>query len=64
MIDELLNLKSHFDVLRTKLGRSIGLLSKISYFVSANLLRAAYFSIIDSYIRYGCQVWEINRPTL
>ena len=38
IIDEFLNWKSHFNVLRTKLGRSIGLLSKIRYFVSANLL--------------------------
>ena len=61
IIDEFLNWKSHFNVLRTKLGRSIGLLSKIRYFVSANLLRTIYFAIFDSYLRYGCQVWGQNK---
>ena len=61
IIDEFLNWKSHFDVLRTKLGRSIGLLSKIRYFVSANLLTTIYFAIFDSYLCYGCQVWGQNK---
>ena len=47
--------------MNVKFGRSIGLLSKIRYFVSANLLRTTYFSIIDSYLRYGCQVWGQNK---
>ena len=61
IIDEFLNWKSHYNVLRTKLGRSIGLLSKLRYFVSANLLRTVYFAIFDSYLRYGCQVWGQNK---
>ena len=35
IIDKFLNWKSHYNVLRTKLARSIGLLSKLRYFVSA-----------------------------
>ena len=42
IIDEFLNWKSHYIALRTKLGRSIGLLSKLRYFVSANLLRPVF----------------------
>ena len=38
-IDEFLNWKTHFTVLRAKLERSIGLLAKLRYFVSENLLR-------------------------
>ena len=56
IIDEFLNWKSHFNVLRTKLGRSIGLLSKIRYFVSANLLRTIYFAIFDSTFLTGAGV--------
>ena len=61
IIDELLNWRSHFGVLRTKLGRSIGLLSKIRYFVLADLLRTIYFAIFDFYLRYGCHVWGENK---
>ena len=61
IIDEFLNWKSHFNVLRTKLGRSIGLVSKIRYFASVNLLRTIYFAIFDSYLHYGCHVWSQNK---
>ena len=61
IIDEFLNWKSYFDVLRSKLGRSIGLLSKIRHFVSAKLLTAIYFAIFDSSLCYGCQVWGQNK---
>ena len=61
IIDEFLNWKSHYNVLITKLGGSIGLLSELRYFVSANLLRTVYFAIFDSYLRYACQVWRQNK---
>ena len=48
IIDEFLNWKPHYNVLRNKLERSIGLISKLRYFVSANLLRTAYFAIFHS----------------
>ena len=58
IIDEFLNWKSHFHILTTKLGLSIGLFSKIRHFVPANLLRTVYF---DSYLCYVCQVWGQNK---
>ena len=61
IIDEFLNWKSHFNVLRTNLGRSTGLVSKIRYFVSVNLLRTIYFAIFNSYLHYGFQVWGQNK---
>ena len=57
VIDEWLKWKEHYDILRAKLERSPGLLAKLKYFVSQNLLRTVYFAIFDSYLRYGCQVW-------
>ena len=57
VIDEWLKWKEHYDILRAKLERSTGLLAKLRYFVSQNLLRTVYFAIFDSYLRYGCQVW-------
>ena len=63
VIDEFLNSKTHFTILRAKLERSIGFLGKLRYFVSENLLRTVYFAIFDSYLRYGCQVWGQNKNT-
>ena len=42
MIDEFLHWKTHYTILRTKLERSVGLLAKLRYFTSANLLRTVY----------------------
>ena len=61
LLDENLSWKKNFDLLRPKLERSIGLLAKLRYSVSANLLRTVYFAIFDSYLRYGCQVWGQNK---
>ena len=61
VIDEFLHWKTHYTVLRAKLKRSIGLLAKLRYSVSSNLLRTVYFAIFDSYLRYGCQVWGQNK---
>ena len=61
VIDEFLNWKTQYTILRTKLERSIGLLAKLRYFVSANLLRTVYYAIFDSYLRYGCQVCGQNK---
>ena len=58
---EFLNWKTHFTILRAKLERSIGLLAKLRYVVTVNLLRTVYFAIFDSYLRYGCQVWGQNK---
>ena len=61
VIDEFLNWKTGFTILRAKLERSTDLLAKLRYFVSANLIRTVYFAIFDSYLCYGCQVWEQNK---
>ena len=61
--DEFINWKPHYNVLRNKLERSIGLISKLRYFVSANFLRTVYFAIFHSYLHYGCQVWGQSKNT-
>ena len=56
-LDENLNFKSHLELLRKKLSRANGLLSKIRHYVSLQLLRTIYFAIFDSHLRYACQIW-------
>ena len=57
LLDEHLNFKSHLDSLRTKFRRANCLLSKIRHYVSKDLLRAIYYALFDSHLRYGCQIW-------
>ena len=40
---------------------SSGLLAKLRYYVKPDLLRAVYFAIFDSILRYRIQVWGQNR---
>ena len=61
MTDEFLHWRTHYTILRTTLERSVGLLAKLRYFTSANLLRTVYYAIFDSYLHYGCQVWGQNK---
>ena len=63
IIDEFLNWRTHYTILRSKLERSIGLLAKLRYYVSPNLLRTVYYAIFGSYLRYGCQIWGQNKNT-
>ena len=45
-------------MLKQKLSRANELLAKVRYYLSPNLLRTLYFSIFESHLRYGCQIWR------
>ena len=51
-LDENLKFKKHMELLKTKLNREKCLLAKIRHLVSKNLLRAIYFAIFYSHLRY------------
>ena len=57
LLDETLNFKSHIDSLKTILRRANCLLSKIRHYVKKDLLKAIYYALFDSHLRYGCQIW-------
>ena len=44
-------------MLKQKLSRANGILAKVRYYLSPKLLRTLYFSIFESHLRYGCQIW-------
>ena len=48
---------NHLQVIIKKLQRAIGLLSKIRHYVPKWLLRTIYFSLFNSHLIYGCEVW-------
>ena len=53
-----LHWKMHLTSLEKKLSRSIGLLSKIRHYVPKFLLKTIYYSIFNSHLIYGCEVWN------
>ena len=46
-----------FSQLKKKLNRGIGLLAKIRNFTPKHLLKTLYFSLFNSNLIYGCQIW-------
>ena len=48
---------THLEILIKKLNRAIGLLSKIRHYTPKFLLRTIYYSLFNSHLIYGCQVW-------
>ena len=57
-MDQHLSWDQHLKMLKQKLSRANGLLAKVRYYLSPKLLRTLYFSIFESHLRYGCQIWE------
>ena len=47
-VDEHLSWNQHLKMLNKKLSRTNGLLAKVRYYVSPNLLRMLYFAIFES----------------
>ena len=51
----------HLTKLRNQLCRSIGLLSKIRYYVPKHLLRTICYSIFNSHLIYACEICGQNQ---
>ena len=56
-INEHLDWDLHFTQLKKKLNRRTGLLAKIRHFTPKHLLKTLYFSLFNSNLIYGCQIW-------
>ena len=56
-LNRFLNCHYQSNLLRQKLARAIGMLSKVRYYVQEIELNNIYHDIFESHIRYGCQIW-------
>ena len=56
-ISEHLDWDLYFSQLKQKLNGGIGLLAKIRHFPQKHLLKTFYFSLFNSNLIYGCQIW-------
>ena len=57
LIDYKLSWKNHIDSIALKISKTIGLLSKLRYFVPHKTLVNIYNSLVTPYLRYGLTVW-------
>ena len=62
-LDEHLKWNFQLDQIKSKLSRSCGLLAKLRYITKTDLLRAVYFAIFDSILRYGgsIEIKQLNK---
>ena len=61
--DSNLTWKNHIDELCLKLSNTVGIFSKLRYFVNIDILTILYYSLIYTFLTYGIQVWGLTYPT-
>ena len=57
VIDCHLNWKAHVAMLSKKIKRNVGAISKIRQFVSSDILKNLYYSLVYPFLIYGLVVW-------
>ena len=63
LIDDNLSFKSHIHYLEPKLSRSVGVISRLRYFLPSSALINLYYSLIHSHLLYGLPVWASTYKT-
>ena len=61
--DSNLTWKSHINELCLKLSKTVGILSKVRYFVSRHILVMLYYSLIYPFLTYSVHVWGLTFPS-
>ena len=57
LIDSHLNWKHHVECIVKKIRRSIGILSKLRYYVGLDILLSLYYALIYPFLTYGIIIW-------
>ena len=63
LMDNNLNWKSHASYIAKKIKRSIGILSKLRYYVTLDTLITLYFALLYPFLIYGILIWGNTYPT-
>ena len=64
ILEENLSWDKHLNILNKRLGCAIGILTKLRHYVPKMLLRTVYYSLFNSHLIYGCQIWGNNNSIL
>ena len=57
IIDEHLSFNEYMNTLKQKLNRANGILAKLRYYVTADVLKTTYYAFFDSHMKYACHIW-------
>ena len=57
LLDEHMSWNEQIYQIKLKLNRALGILSKLRSHVNLNTLRIAYYSLFQSHLQYGVQLW-------
>ena len=57
IIDEHLSFNEYINTLEQKLNRANGILAKLRYYVTADVLKTIYYAFFDSHMKYSCHIW-------
>ena len=56
ILDDRLSFKAHIEFLETKVSRSVGIMSKLNYYLPTETLITLYYALIHFHILYGLPV--------
>ena len=57
IIDEHMSFNEYMNTLKQKLNRANGILAKLKYYVTADVLKTIYYAFFDSHMKYACHIW-------
>ena len=55
--DEHMSFNEYMNTLKQKLNRVNGILAKLRYYVTADVLKTIYYAFFDSHMKYACHIW-------
>ena len=61
--DSNLTWKNHVNELCLKLSKTVGIFSKLRYYLNVDILIMLYYSLIYPFLTHGIQVWGLTYPT-
>ena len=56
IIDEHLSFNEYVNTLKQKLNRANGILAKLRYYVTDDVLKTIYYAFFDSHLKYACHI--------
>ena len=56
IIDEHLSFNEYMNTLKQKLNRANGILAKLRYYVTAEVLKTIYYAFFDSHMKHACHI--------
>ena len=63
VIDENLTWKDHINYVKNKIAKSIGIISRLKYYLPETTLNTLYNTLVLPYLNYCNIIWANNKPT-